>query len=226
MNNPLRFVDPSGMACQHEFRDGEWVDLYENGKIVIDVLTGEILERAGDLTSNQISQILREGSPYIWEKITDTLSQWYGKFGEVITTDINILWKGYGGDSAVSSDWKNYTWKQIGFSKPAYTPQEFFSEAERLDWQFGFENVITSTVGLFVGQVAKVTGDVVIGIASDVIDIANYKNTYDGSQIAYRRGNLEFDLLRIQYGPYSAYESGQNVMLSDGTIIPYDPIWG
>ena len=226
MNNPLRYVDPSGMACQHEYRDGREVDLYENGKIVVNAETGEIIRGdIQDLSPKQISQMIREGTSYIWQQIEEGLYNWYGAFGFVETTTEYIKTNGIGVDPSVR-DGTKYSWKDIGFSKPAFTPREFFKEVAKLDRDFGIFTVASTIVTQGGAQVAGIAGQAILRDIFLMADLSNNLASIQSYDEVIRRGNLMFDLIRIQYGPNTAYGGGQTIILSDGTRAPYDPYWG
>jgi len=226
MNNPLRFVDPTGMACQHEFRDGGWVDLYENGKIVVSQATGEILENAFgslDNISERLQNLLATGSPFVWEwsDAQHTSSKWIAKFGEVMTnlSGITINFKG---GSSISETWKN-----MGFNvAPGLTPNDYYRLNSQANIELFGKIAIESVLYAYAGT-AKTGVAVIDKIIPNLFNQwSNYQTFNDLFIGTGPRDRIADAIFHVRYGPNAGwdYANAGGVFTQDG-VIPYTQTW-
>ncbi|GEM_PF-3094975 len=226
MNNPLRFVDLTGMACQHEFRDGGWVDLYENGTIVVSQATGEILENAfGSLSniSEKLQNLLATGSPFVWEwsDAQHTSAKWIAKFGEVITnlSGITINFKG---GLSISDTWKNMKFDVA----PGLTPNDYYRLNSQANIELFGKIAIESALYAYAGT-AKTGVAVIDKIISNLFNQwSNYQTFNDLVIGTGPRDRIADAIFHVRYGPNAGwdYVNAGGVFTQDG-VIPYTQTW-
>jgi len=226
MNNPLRYVDPTGMACQHEFQNGEWVDLYENGKIVVSQATGEILENAYgslDNISERLQNLLATGSPFVWEwsDAQHTSAKWIAKFGEVITNLSGITINFKGGNS-ISDTWKNMEFKVA----PGLTPNDYYRLNSQANIELFGKIAIESVLYAYAGT-AKTGVAVIDKIIPNLFNQwSNYQTFNDLVIGTGPRDRIADAIFHVRYGPNAGwdYVNAGGVFTQDG-VIPYTQTW-
>ena len=241
MNNPLRYVDPTGMACQHEFRDGHWVDLYENGTVSSDDLSwDEEGQMTGSgwagLSSRAISNILKDfaGDLLLWQYSDSSHStiSWHGKYGAVTLSGEGISWEGFNGftNYLASSPSGSFKWNELGMKGGAYTPKQFFEEFNRVTEKFNYDYVGSQMFGAAIGGLNELSvisyGVAYFSWADKALLFANVLSLPAMEQQNHR-GVVAQSLISIQYGeaymlPFNGFPA-KSIYVQGRGIIPYEP---